>query len=305
MTNLNGSEIVKTIQGKQRDSSVIFRRNRALGYVSNHIPAVVRYIQRRKDNLITTCIGRSFQVYTASHFRLLHVSGQHPDEITAMATDRWHIYTACNKCIYAWRAGKHVRHIYRGHTKNVHLLLPFSRHLIAVDEANVMKVWDVNDEEVYLEVPFNADDFLVTAVAHPPTYVNKIVLGSKQGQLQIWNIKDNRLIYTFNGHASRVTCIEPAPAIDVVAVGHQDGTIILLNLKFDEILMEFKQDWGAVSKITFRTDGPPIMATASANGYIAFWNLEEKKVSTSSKLYERQSLNTYSAVLDCQSIASS
>ncbi|XP_023292221.2 WD repeat-containing protein 36 [Lucilia cuprina] len=286
MTNSGGNEIDKSLKGKQRDSSVIFRRNRSLGYVSNHIPAVVRYILRRKDNLITTCIGRSFQVYTSNHFRLLHVSGQHPDEITALATDRFHIYTACNKWIYAWRAGKHVRHIYKGHTKNVHLLLPFAKHLIAVDEANVLKVWDIVTEEVYLEVPFNADEFQITAIAHPPTYINKVVLGSKQGQLKIWNLKDNRLIYTFTGHASRVTCIEPAPAIDVVAVGHQDGTIIVMNLKFDEVLMEFKQDWGAVSKITFRTDGPPIMASASTNGYIAFWNLEEKKIASQLQAHE-------------------
>ncbi|KAI8130595.1 WD repeat-containing protein 36 [Lucilia cuprina] len=266
MTNSGGNEIDKSLKGKQRDSSVIFRRNRSLGYVSNHIPAVVRYILRRKDNLITTCIGRSFQVYTSNHFRLLHVSGQHPDEITALATDRFHIYTACNKWIYAWRAGKH--------------------HLIAVDEANVLKVWDIVTEEVYLEVPFNADEFQITAIAHPPTYINKVVLGSKQGQLKIWNLKDNRLIYTFTGHASRVTCIEPAPAIDVVAVGHQDGTIIVMNLKFDEVLMEFKQDWGAVSKITFRTDGPPIMASASTNGYIAFWNLEEKKIASQLQAHE-------------------
>lgn len=285
MTNLSEGDIPKSVRTKR--DSVIFRRNRALGYVSNHIPAVVRYIQRRKDNLITTCIGRSFQVYTASHFRLLHVSGQHPDEITAMATDRWHIYTASNKCIYAWRAGKHVSHIYRGHSKNVHLLLPFNRHLIAVDDANVLKVWNIKEEEVYLEIPFKPEEFLVTAIAHPPTYLNKIVLGSKQGQLQIWNIKDNHLIYTFNGHNSRVTCIEPAPAIDVVAVGHQDGTTVILNLKYDEILMEFKQDWGAVSKITFRTDGPPIMATGSTNGYIAFWNLEEKKVTTKRNNYKK------------------
>ncbi|KAM7362233.1 WD repeat-containing protein 36 [Cochliomyia hominivorax] len=286
MTNLSENEVEKKLKGKLRDSSVIFRRNRSLGYVSNHIPAVVRYVRRRRDNLIITCIGRSFQAYTSSHFRLLHVSAQHPDEITAMAADHIYTYTASNKWIYAWRAGKHVRHILKGHTKNIHLLLPFGKHLIAVDEANVMKVWDITEEQVYLEVPFNPEEFQITAIAHPPTYINKIVLGSKQGQLKIWNIKDNRLIYTFSGHNSRVICIEPAPAIDVVAIGHQDGTIVVMNLKFDEILMKFKQDWGAVSKITFRTDGPPIMASASTNGYIAFWNLEEKKITSQLQAHE-------------------
>lgn len=273
-----GKEKITAVVTTHQNSSNIFRRNRSLGYVSNRVPAVVRYILRRKDNLITTCTGRSFQVYTASHFRLLHVSDVHPDEITAMATDRFHIYTASDKSIYAWRAGKHIRHIFRGHTRNVHLLLPFGHHLIAVDEANVLKVWDISSETVYLEIPFNAEEFTVTALAHPPTYLNKIVVGSQQGQLKIWNLKENRLVYTFKGHASKVTYIQPAPALDVVAIGHQDGKIVLVNLKFDEELMDFRQDWGPVTQITFRTDGPPIMATASSNGNIAFWNLEERKV---------------------------
>uniref|UniRef100_A0A1A9WSG0 Small-subunit processome Utp21 domain-containing protein n=1 Tax=Glossina brevipalpis TaxID=37001 RepID=A0A1A9WSG0_9MUSC len=255
----------------------IFKCNRVIGQVTNHVPALIRYIRRRRDNLIITCIGHSFQVHTASHFRLLHVSGQHPDDITAMAADRAHIYTACNKCIYAWRAGKHIRHVYRGHTKNVHTLLPFARHLIAVDEGNVLKVWNIKKAEVYLEVPFE-EDFKVTAVAHPSTYVNKIVLGSEGGQLKLLNIRNNHLIYTFNVHSSRITCIEPAPAVNVVAVGHQDGCINVIDLLYNEVLMRLKQDWGAVLDITFRTDGAPVMASASSNGFVAFWNLEDKKI---------------------------
>ncbi|XP_068154216.1 WD repeat-containing protein 36 [Drosophila tropicalis] len=271
-----------------KESSQIFRRNRALGYVSNQVPAVTRYVQRRRDTLIITCIGRSFQVYTAGHFRLLHVSGLHPDEITALATDRLHTYTASNKCIFAWRAGKHIRHVYRGHERNVHLLLPFGTHLIAVDSANVLKVWDIRSEEVYLDVPFKPEEFQITAVAHPPTYINKVVLGSQQGQLKILNIKKNTIVCTFNHHGSRVTCIEPAPALDVVAVGHADGAIIVLNLKFDEVLIAFKQDWGLVTALAFRTDGPPILVSACSNGYMALWNLEEKKLAGQWQAHEEQ-----------------
>lgn len=42
--------------------------------------------------------------------------------------------------------------------------------------------------------------------------------------------------------------------------------------------MEFLQDWGFVTTISFRTDDVPIMATGSATGHIVFWNLQEKKV---------------------------
>lgn len=275
-------------RGIVKESSQIFRRNRALGYVSNHVPAVTRYVQRRRDTLLITCIGRSFQVYTASHFRLLHVSGLHPDEITAMATDRVHTYTASNKCIYAWRAGKHIRHVFRGHESDVHLLLPFGNNLIAVDGANVLKVWNIGTEDVYLDVPFQSAEFHITAIAHPPTYINKIVLGSRQGLLKILNIKKNVVVCTFNHQQKSITCIEPAPALDVVAVGDSDGTIIVLNLKFDQVLVTFKQDWGLVTCLTFRTDGPPILVSACSNGNLAFWNLEDRKLAGQLQAHEQQ-----------------
>ncbi|XP_016983783.2 WD repeat-containing protein 36 [Drosophila rhopaloa] len=291
MTNLRTEEKAESEEPAERasvfkESSCIFRRNRALGYVSNQVPAVTRYIQRRRDTLLITCIGRSFQVYTANHFRLLHVSGLHPDEITALATDRLHTYSASNKCIFAWRAGKHIRHVYRGHQKDVHLLLPFGSNLIAIDRENVLKVWNIPTEDVYLEVPFRPEEFQITAVAHPPTYINKIVLGSQQGQLKILNIKKNSVVCTLSHHESRITYIEPAPALDVVAVGHGDGAIILLNLKFDEVLMSFQQDWGQVTSLSFRTDGPPILVSACSNGYMAFWNLEERKLAGQVQAHE-------------------
>lgn len=113
---------------------------------------------------------------------------------------------------------------------------------------------------------------------HPNTYINKILLGSEQGKLQLWNMRHGKLIYAFSGFCSKITVLEQAPAVDVVAVGLANGQIALLNLKVDKILMEFKQEWGIVTAISFRTDGPPIMATSSSNGQIAFWDLEEKKI---------------------------
>ena len=45
------------------DASKIFNGHRALGLISNHIPLVTRYVQRRKETLIVTIIGNSFQTY--------------------------------------------------------------------------------------------------------------------------------------------------------------------------------------------------------------------------------------------------
>lgn len=41
--------------------------------------------------------------------------------------------------------------------------------------------------------------------------------------------------------------------MDVVAVGLVSGHIIVHNIKFDETLMKFQQDWGPITAISFRT----------------------------------------------------
>lgn len=228
---------------------------------------------------MSTCVGKSFQTFNCSHFRMLSVSGLHPEDIQCLASDKFLIYSACGNIIYGWRRGNEIKHKYIGHKSKVHLLLPFGEHLMSVDEDSLLKVWEKRSETIYLEIPFQNDTFKITAIMHPSTYANKVVLGSEQGFLQLWNVKKGKLVYTFNGFDSKITIIEQSPALDVVAVGLSSGKIILLNLKLDVVLMEFSQEWGAVTGITFRTDGPPMMATSSTSGQIAFWNLEEKKVS--------------------------
>ena len=90
---------------------------------------------------------------------------------------------------------------------------------------------------------------------HPSTYLNKILLGSQQGQLQLWNIRTNKLIYTFTGWGSPVLVLSQSPAVDVVGVGLESGDIVMHNLRYDETLMKFHQDWGPVIALSFRTGG--------------------------------------------------
>ena len=41
--------------------------------------------------------------------------------------------------------------------------------------------------------------------------------------------------------------------MDVVALGLQNGKVVVHNLKYDETLMSFIQDWGPVTSLAFRT----------------------------------------------------
>ncbi|XP_046967212.1 WD repeat-containing protein 36 [Vanessa cardui] len=263
-------------EGKR--SSQIFTGARVLGYVSTHVPFVARFIKRRGETLLCTSVGKWFHTYGCDKFRLLSVSGEHPGPITCMCGDSFHVYTASENDIYAWRRGCELKHVYKGHQAPIHKLLPFGIHIISIDEDNVLKIFDIKEETEFLDLRFDKEIFKISSICHPPTYLNKILLGSEQGQLQIWNIRTAKLVFTFKGWESAVIVTEPAPAIDVVAIALENGKIILHNLRYDQVVMEFVHDWGVVSCLSFRMDGVPIMVTGSTKGHLVMWDLEEKRV---------------------------
>lgn len=41
--------------------------------------------------------------------------------------------------------------------------------------------------------------------------------------------------------------------MDVVGVGMASGRIVMHNIKYDESLMKFQQDWGPITALSFRT----------------------------------------------------
>ena len=62
--------------------------------------------------------------------------------------------------------------------------------------------------EVYLEMEFDRSSFEVSCLVHPSTYLNKVLFGSRQGLLKLWNIHSNKHIYTFPGWGDPVTVVE-------------------------------------------------------------------------------------------------
>ncbi len=72
------------------------------------------------------------------------------------------------------------------------------------------------------ELEFPSSSFSVSSLCHPPTYVNKVLLGSAQGRMQLWNLRTLKKVHSFKGwpEGGGVACLEAAPAaVDVVAIG--------------------------------------------------------------------------------------
>lgn len=123
--------------------------------------------------------------------------------------------------------------------------------------------------------------FTPTVMAHPATYLNKILVGSEEGELQLWNVRKMKCIYAFKGWKSPVVSLEQSPAVDVVGVGLGNGRLVLHHLQYDKLVMDFQQQGSTVTAIAFRTDtgAPhPLVVTGSVTGDIAVWNLQDKRL---------------------------
>lgn len=81
----------------------------------------------------------------------------------------------------------------------------------------------------------------VSCICHPPTYLNKVLVGGSGGQLELWNIRSMNRIHTFTCLAAEgapISTMKEANALDVVAVGFASGRIVLMNVREDRVLFE-------------------------------------------------------------------
>ncbi|CAK6984078.1 WD repeat-containing protein 36 [Scomber scombrus] len=259
--------------------SSLFSGFRVLGLYSNHVPHALRYHRKHREFYVVTAVGKSFHTFNVNRLGIVSVSNSLPDDITCVAADRMLVFAAAGRQISAFARNKEVVMRYHGHKQEVRLLLPLGDQLISADSGGDVIVWDVQGEvNVYLQLHFDPATFDPSAMMHPSTYLNKVLLGSSQGALQLWNIKTSKLLFTFPGWLAGVTALQQSPAVDVVGVGTATGRIIIHNIRLDETMMTFTQEWGPISSLAFRTDGPPVLASCSPQGHIAFWDLERRQL---------------------------
>ncbi|XP_063688170.1 WD repeat-containing protein 36-like [Bolinopsis microptera] len=140
-----------------------------------------------------------------------------------------------------------------------------------------MIVHDIETGEVYADMWLQS---CVTAVTHPATYLNKVLLGNKDGVMELWNVRTLKLIHQFKPLGSAVTVLTQSPGIDIIGVGLKSGEILLHNLKHDETMMKFYQDWGCVTSLSFRSDGIAHMVSGSTEGHLAVWDLERQELNS-------------------------
>ncbi|KAJ1339822.1 hypothetical protein BSLG_005560 [Batrachochytrium salamandrivorans] len=266
-TNASGtvasdSSVVLAIKrGQQKGLYTPFR---ALGYVTADVQ--VSFQARGHTYFITSSIGDSFQIFDGDKMGLLFVGPKLEAPITSIASFKDLTFAAVGSDIVIFHRSKEVHRLTDTNINStLSNLLVLGDLIFSLWFDNTIRIWDFKTKEFVNEISLSKN-FTATNILHPSTYLNKVLLGSQQENL-----------FMSLDPLSPISILAQSPSIDVIAIGLLDGSIILHNIKVDKEVLRFKQD-GKVTAITFRTDGPPIMATANMYGDIALWDLDERHI---------------------------
>ncbi|KAI9571311.1 Utp21 specific WD40 associated putative domain-containing protein [Boletus coccyginus] len=281
---------------KQKSSSDarLFAPFRALGLVTNHIPF---YLQTRSHKGATegprvhllTCLGRSWALWEGGKMTLLFVGPEEQDPISCLIMDGDAIWAASSAHVIKYLRGKEVARATNPLGTPLCTMVIFGSLLLALTEdGGRMLTWDISHDEPLFSCIVQFDvGFTAVMVLHPATYLNKILVASSEGDLQLWNIRTQTCIHKFSGSkllttqdlantnmsSSAVTALVQSPAIDVVGIGFTSGEISVYDLRADERLMRMFMEGGAIRGLSFRSDGHQVLASVSSHGHLALWDL--------------------------------
>ncbi|CAE7205857.1 unnamed protein product [Rhizoctonia solani] len=230
--------------------------------------------------VILTCLGKAWALWEGGRMGLILVSSDAPTNITAVALDETFVWALAGVHGIKYTRGKEIGRVTNPLGTALSSMLIFGSHLLCLssDGAHAI-VWDKNTFELQGKLSFT-NGFTAAQMLHPATYLNKVLFASSDGSMQLWNIRTGTCLHTFvatnlstAANGSPITALCQSPAVDVVGIGFASGECVLYDIRSDERVMRVFMEGAGVRAIAFRTDGHPTLATASATGHIAFWDL--------------------------------
>ena len=301
----------------------LFTPYKAIGVVTNTTPFALNALGTAK--FLTVSLGNSFQVLRCDHLSTVAASPTLSRPIRALAVSGLLTYTAVGPDVVVWRKTKRVATLAgRVGAADVALLLVLG-DLLLVASGDLLTVWEITatkgsgsagsklrtERAGELQLGDGGAPFTASAIAHPPTYLNKVVVGSSEGRLQLWNVRSEKCVHEFSalgsalsvgaagddgGSAKRartaggnpnlrlddddesgaaaVTAIEPSPVLDIAGVGLEDGSVLLVNLRLDSIVMRFRHHGSpSVTSLSFQSNR---LVSGCDTGDIAVWDLAHK-----------------------------
>ena len=297
-------EVAKSSSASAKKGSSIFAPFRTIGLVSpTNVPFASLPLGKTTFQ-ITTSVGRSLQTYDLKRgLNLVFVTRpQTPADITATYAWKEKVFAAWGnpangekQGIWAFARGKKVAELELPSDLDqpIKQIIIFGSWIVACAQTR-LEVWKTSTLEHYTTIfsvaAKKGDNELTGGVRNMPTFLNKIFVGRKDGWVEIWNVSTGKLIYTIlppSPNCGSVTCLEPTPALSLLAISYSEGPLIIHNVLTDKTVLKVNAgtEDAPVTSISFRSDGlgagqdgrkDGVMATAtSVGGDVTFWDLNK------------------------------
>ncbi|KAH8173195.1 hypothetical protein LIA77_07450 [Sarocladium implicatum] len=284
------------------NASRIFAPFRTVGLVSPTDVPFTAIPLGKTTYQITTSVGRSLQTYDlARGLNLVFVTRpQTPTDITASLAYKKRVYAAWGgtgagdaQGIWVYERGRKVDalELPSDLAQPIKQIMIFGSWLVACATTRI-EVFKFDTLEHYSTIQTIANakggNEISGGIVTMPTVLNKIFVGRKDGWVEIWNIKTAKLVYTIlppSPDSGAVTCLEPTPALSLLAIAYASGSLIVKDVLLDKQILEVGagSPEAPVDFISFRTDGAGagndgrkegVMATATmSSGDVTFWDL--------------------------------
>ncbi|ROT41783.1 WD domain-containing protein [Sodiomyces alkalinus F11] len=283
-------------------ASRIFAPFRTVGLVSPTNVPFTSVALGKTTYQITTSVGCALQTYDLKRgLNLVFVTRpQTPEKITALYAWKEKIFAAWGDPsngeehgIWVFQRGRKVAELRLPDDLDqpIQQILVFGSWIVGCASTR-LEVWRTGTLEHYTSLHTMAgkkgDNEITGGVVNMPTYINKIFVGRKDGRVEIWNVSTGKLIYIIlppSPGCGSVTCLQPSPALSLLAIAYSKGLLVIHNVLTDLSIIQLNagHEDEPISTISFRTDGmgagtdgrkDGVMATATASsGDVTFWDL--------------------------------
>ncbi|PFH61036.1 hypothetical protein XA68_18353 [Ophiocordyceps unilateralis] len=288
--------------GERANSSRIFAPFRTVGLVSPTCVPFTSIALGKTTFQITTSVGRALQTYDLLRgLNLVFVTRpQTPADITATVAWKGKVLAAWGgsekgepQGLWVFQRGKKIGELNlpSDMTEPVKQMVVLGKWIVvcAITRVEIFKSETLEHYTTIYTMPaVEAGHEITGGVTTMPTYLNKIFVGRRDGWVEIWNVKTGKLIFTIlppSPDCGSVTCLEPSPALSLMAIAYSGGSLLVTNVLTDKPILQIEagNPEAPVNCISFRTDRTGagsdgrkdgVMATATAgSGDVTFWDL--------------------------------
>ena len=244
-----------------------------------------KFHREGSSSYISLPIGSSFLTYNIESLKIRYTGCQLEQTVNSLDTYKDLILLASGNTVSAFHKVKMVK-LFTGCTSAISEILVFGEYLLGLTCSAELKVWDCETTDLLNTVSLPSEGL---HILHPPTYLNKVLVGLKKSKIILINVKTSQKIYEFpnitQSFDSEITALENAVALDVVGIGLETGKIIFANLLKDEVLFSFEQTGSVTSLSVCSQPGLEIMATGNNSGSMFIWDLKNRKIQAKVKAH--------------------